>query len=921
MAENGSLNTGAVNGNAKSAVTGPENGTGNAYARGTGNIAGSRVGSSPMADISEHDAHVAEAIAEARQAAQSAGMSYDTDNFDADARLAGHPTSLGLHLTGIESGAQAREIERILNGIEGVQAKVIYNTGMAWLTAPSTMDPQAVVQQLAVAGIEARVTPSSMRRRATALGERPVPKPAKRARFRSRREIRQQWGQPQRAEGFLEHFKPKPLPVGSDIDVLYTARELITKWRLAVTLVLALPVLVISYEPRWQFDYWQWLCLVLATPVVFYGGWPFHRAMVAGLRRRLPALDSASSFAILGAYIWSLILLANTSAGDPTWRFDPQWFAIRYNRIANGELFLDVACGMTLLLLAGRLFVNKSGSVVFDAAATRHIGRQLSHVVVTRKTRTGQVTKEITRQEIRVGDDLEVPAGAIVPADGVVIGGGSQVELGLIGGSEGYTAPVKVNSKIYAGSVNLDAPVKMRVQSTGSRTRLAAIKNWVAHAATRQSTSAQVATRSAAWLVPWGTFFAVVVGAIWWLILGNMNAAFATMLAILACLSPVSLAMSTNIATRMGIETAARQGMLLRSGETLRQLAQVDTVIFNRVGTLAEEDFAVKTVTAQRGENPDLVLRVAAALALESDHPVFRAIVRADREARDRDEGSRDVPHWLAATGVTMDDHGNFRGLVEIPLRQPDGNFEDAQVEALLWRPTSMRGLDDRIADAVASGGSPLVVSWRGKPRGVITLLDHVRDDAVEAVADLNLMRLETVMLTRDTYPVARRGADNLGIHQVLAGITPENKPGTVRSVHAAGRNVAMVGDKSVTECLKVADVGILMGVPDSFEDDDADVVLLRKDVGSVPDVIGFGRRVSQLVQQNIFLAWTYNTVAIACAAAGLLHPMGATIAMVASSLIIQWRSLRFSIARRPQDGIRARLRRSHVERQPLSIR
>lgn len=184
------------------------------------------------------------------------------------------------------------------------------------------------------------------------------------------------------------------------------------------------------------------------------------------------------------------------------------------------------------------------------------------------------------------------------------------------------------------------------------------------------------------------------------------------------------------------------------------------------------------------------------------------------------------------------------------------------------------------------------MVSWRGKPRGVITLLDKVKDDAVEAVAELESMGVDTVMLTRDTYPVARRFADNLGISNVLAGIGPTRKEATVRSVHARGATVALIGDASVLSSLRVADVGVLVGA-DTLDFPEADVVLLRDDVMAVVDMLTISRKVSALADQNIVLSWVYNVVAMVLSAAGLVHPMAATMMMIGSSLLIEYRSNR----------------------------
>lgn len=274
-----------------------------------------------------------------------------------------------------------------------------------------------------------------------------------------------------------------------------------------------------------------------------------------------------------------------------------------------------------------------------------------------------------------------------------------------------------------------------------------------------------------------------------------------------------------------------------------------------------------------------------------------RPLVRAAREARDAGAGGEDIPHWIDVAHAEIDADGNFTGLVELPAVSSDGTVTKTQVEAVLWRPRTMSDLGGRLAAAVVSGGTPLIVRWKGKDRGVISLHDAVKGDAQEAVEQLEDMGVETVMLTRDTYPVARRYADRIGVSRVLAGIAPARKPHTVRSLHTQGATVGMVGDSSVLPTLRVADIGILMGDDDETDHialsghDGVDIIVLRRDVSAIPQLIAQSRRVCRIIDQNIIFAWGYNAVALLASVAGVLHPMAATVLMLGSSLLIEARS------------------------------
>ncbi|QGU03671.1 heavy metal translocating P-type ATPase [Corynebacterium comes] len=842
---------------------------------------------------------VASALDDARAAARAVGFDLDSGELQIDADRP--KASYAFELVGLTSAPDVAVIEAALEAVPGVRARIVFPKATAWITAPDTVDPDDLAAVIEGFNVRATLTDSSLRRRY--MHPDPTERPLRRRRrlpWKYRRHLEEEERNLERARraGFLGNQEDRLRLVESaqPKDLLFTARDLLTPTRLLVCVLLAVPVLLMSYFQALQFEGWQWLTLGLALPVVTWGAWPFHRAMVGGARRGLTALDAASSVAIIAATIWSVVMLLFTAAGDLGWQSQPKWFAFQHQRISEGELFLDVACGMTVLLLAGRLLTMRTRVSLLEEMDARRPGPQHPVEVVPRH-RTGGGVEKLPLQEVNVGDDIIINAGELIPVDGAVVGGSCTISRGLINTGGRDLEQVKVKSYVYAGSRNLNGRIKVRVVHTGHRTRLAAVHRWVNDASIKQHRSTLLSTRTAAMLIPAAFGLAALDFALWALIAGNFNAAFATALAVLASVAPVALALSPALAIRHGIEAAVRNGILIRDGATIRRTEMIDTVVFNRVGTLAGTDMVVETVTAARGENPELVLRIAGALALESDHPVSQALVRAAREARDTGAGGADIPHWIDVAHAEIDGEGNFSGLVELPGVASDGTVTSTQVEALLWRPRTMSDLGGRLAAAVVSGGTPLIVRWKGKDRGVISLHDSVKDDAQEAVEQLENMGIETVMLTRDTYPVARRYADRIGISQVLAGISPSKKPHTVRAVHTQGATVGMVGDSSVLPTLRVADIGILMGDDDETDHitlsghDGVDIIVLRRDVSAIPQLIAQSRRVCRIIDRNIIFAWGYNAVALLASVAGVLHPMAATVLMLGSSLLIEARS------------------------------
>lgn len=798
-------------------------------------------------------------------------------------------TAFALVLEHMENAEDAERAERVLESFPGVTASVIYKPGRAWITGPDDIDPNEFIKALREIGLDAYLTNSTLRRRATRLDVTQHRRPAVPAAAQQVEEERIR-----RREAALRQL--------SKADALFTARELVTKRRFWGSAILSIPVIATSLRVEWQFPYWQWMCLALTTIVVWWGGWPFHRAMAGAMRRKMSALDGASSIAILLAWLWSLGELVIGEAGRVGYTTEPTWFAFNYRDNASAEVFFDVACGLTVLLLTGRMFTR------YNKVRTGQIMHKLRipserRVTVVRKSAKSAEPKRmsIPIAELNIGDDIVVPPGSVIPVDGTVIGGASTMDAQLLGiGNE--PQKVKVNSKVWAGAINTDAELKVRVWRTGSKTRAASMSRWLRQAVWEENATHQTAIRTASELVPWALSMALIAFCGWWLATGTPSGAFAVALAVLSGIAPVALAMSTSTVQRIGILAGASNGLLIRGNETFRKLAKADVAIFNRVGTLTEGEPHVLDVAAEDKENPDLVLRVAGALMMESNHPASAAIVRACRASRDAGSGGGEVPHWIETAHVEITEDGAFVGQVEIPVRSSEGKLEMRFIEARAWRPRDLTALSERMAVAALSGGTPLVVSWRGKVRGVITIGEDIKPDAVESIDQLEDMGVDTMMITRDPYPVARRFADRLNISRVFAGIVGSRKAIAVRSVHTDGETVVMVGDRDVCDCLRAADVGILMDNTEGNQDVDAayaDVVVLRSTVQSVPEAIEISRVVVRMMDSNIFFAYLYNVVVMLLGITGLIHPLLSALAMVVSSLWIDWRSRRVTSRRK----------------------
>ncbi|PAT08045.1 heavy metal translocating P-type ATPase [Corynebacterium hadale] len=843
----------------------------------------------------QQTAALEQTIVAAREAAMECGVDLDSPRIGADGNPRYPNTSYAFELDGLEDGPQLKDIEAALEELDGVAARLVYSSKTAWITAPSTTPIADLEAVFARFGVSARLTDSTLRRRVLgrAAAARPVPRRGVRGLSGRRRKLRHDELvslRRARAQGFVDSAS-RAARARENEDVLFTARDLVTPVRMWLAIVLTLPVLLLTYVSDLQFDGWQWACFALTTPVALWCAFPFHRAMAGGVRRGISALDGASSIAILAAYFWSAAVLLFTPAGELNWRNYGSWVPL--TMVEEPGLFFEVACTITSLLLVGRFFSMRVRPHLQEDLSGR-VPDAESTYMVRRRSRTGKVIEEpLPAAEINRGDDIVILPGAIIPADGEVVGGCGTLEQELIDAHESPT--LKVGSHVYAGSVLRKGKVKIRVSRVGHATRLASVNRWLERASEHQNATTMVSTRAAGMLIPVAYVLAVLDFGLWLLFTGNLNAAFSTALAILAVVAPVALAISTALAIRLGIESAARNGILVRDGSTFRTLEATDVAVFNRVGTLVEPKMKVETVTAEIGEDPALVLGIAGALSVESDHPASRAIVKAAREARDKRDKDAGGPTWFELANEDTTPDGSVRGRVTL-------TYEDQRTEnldAILWRPTNLSQLQGRLSLAATAGGTPVVVRWKGRDRGVITLYDPPKADATSAIDRLESIGVETIMLTRDTYPVARRFADFLGMSRVLAGITAPDKPHAVRALHTKGATVAMVGDHSAVRTLRVADVSILyaddalLGANTGKVEEKCNVLLLRRDVTAVPQLVELARRVCRTIDSNMVIAWTYNAAAILLAIAGVLPPVGATLLMLGSSLVIELRSVR----------------------------
>ncbi len=627
--------------------------------------------------------------------------------------------------------------------------------------------------------------------------------------------------------------------------------------RLIVATVATVPVVLVSMMPPLQFDYWQWVALALTTVVVFWCGYPFHRAALVTARHGMSTMDTLVSLGTLAAYGWSLWALVFGTAGDIGMTHE---FTFRPGaHDPSGQIYLEVAAGVTTFLLAGRYAESRakrrSGAAL---RALLEVGAKDVSVL-----RDG-VERRVPVSALRVGDEFVVRPGEKIATDGRVVRGGAAVDTSML---TGESVPVEVTEgdAVVGGTLDTDGLLTVRAERVGSDTQLAHIAKLVTEAQSGKAHAQRLADRVSAVFVPVVLVIAAATLSVWLLLGHEATEAFTAAVAVLIVACPCALGLATPTALLVGTGRGAQLGILIKGPEVLEQTRRIGTVVLDKTGTVTTGQMELDRVIAVPGEDRDRVLALAAAVESGSEHPVARAIVRA-------------VPSLLP-----VDRFGNRPGI------GVEGVVEGRTVR--VGRPQG--AVPDDLHGLLPDGRTAVIVSWDGRVRGALVVADAVKPTSAEAIREIRDLGMTPVLLTGDSEAVATAVAREVGIDRVIAEVLPDQKAETVARLRKEGA-VAMVGDGvNDAAALATADVGIAMGTGTDAAIEASDLTLVRGDLRSVPDAIRLSRRTLATIKGNLFWAFAYNVAAIPLAATGLLNPMIAGAAMALSSLFVVGNSLR----------------------------
>ena len=730
---------------------------------------------------------------------------------------------LDLPITGMTCASCASRIEKKLNRLDGVEANVNYATEKAIVDYDSgAVAPQQLVQAVESAGYGA-VLPAADE------------------------------GEKQDSE------KDETAPL---------------RTRLVVSALLAVPALLLSMLPALQFDNWQWLVLQLATPVVVWGAWPFHRAAWLNLRHAAATMDTLISVGVLAAWLWSLYALFFGDAGmtGMTMEFD----LIPDPGAGVEEIYLEVASAVTTFALAGRYF---------EARAKRRAGAAITALLELGAHEASLLDpdgseRRVAVDQLQVGDRFLVRPGEKVATDGVVEDGRSAVDMSML---TGESVPVEVGPgvEVAGACVNAGGRLVVRATKVGADTALAQIARLVTEAQSGKAPVQRLADRVSGVFVP--VVVALSVGTLaFWLGAGEgASFAFTAAVAVLIIACPCALGLATPTALMVGTGRGAQLGLLIKGPEILEATRRIDTVVLDKTGTVTSGKMSLVELFVVDGVERDEALRLVGAVEDGSEHPMARAIADAARS------GFGELPG--------LDAFANREGLgVEGTV---DGDrLVLAGREQLLreWGFDIPAALEAARERAEQAGYTAVLAGWDGQARAAFVVADTVKPTSRDAVSRLRAMGLRPVLLTGDNELTARAVAEQVGIDEVIAEVLPADKAAVVKRLQDEGRVVAMVGDGvNDAPALAQADLGLAIGTGTDVAIEASDLTLVSGDLGAAVDAIRLSRATLRTIKQNLASAFAYNLAALPLAAAGLLSPIIAGAAMALSSLSVVGNALR----------------------------
>ena len=583
----------------------------------------------------------------------------------------------------------------------------------------------------------------------------------------------------------------------------------------------------------------RWVSLILTTPIIFYCSTEFFQGAIRDIRTRHLTMDVSVSLAIMGAYvagIWSTVT-------------------------GQGELYFDASGMFAFFLLSGRYLERRARERT--AAATAQLVNLLPASCLV-LGENGQ-SERILLKDLQPQQQVLVPPGHLIPADGVIVSGHSSVDESLLTGE--YLPLARApGDQVTAGTLNVEGPLTLRVEALGDDTRLSAIVRLLERAQTLKPKFAEVADRFAQWFLIGVLLIAAIVGLIWLQL--DSSRAFWVVLSLLVATCPCALSLATPTALTAATGSLHRVGLLLTSGHVLESFQQIDTVIFDKTGTLTEGRLTLQQVVPLSGYSQQQALDWASALESRSEHPIARAFGHS----------------MLSASEVTSAPGLGLQGLVDgqlLRIGRPDYVCQLSHSQPPL---------------APDEHGQWLLLGNNNGPIAWFALNDRLRSDAPDLVAACRARGWNILLLSGDSSPMVQQIAQELGISDARGSLTPDDKLKVLEQLHQQGHKVLMLGDGvNDVPVLAAADISIAMGSATDLAKTSADAILLSNRLESLVQAMAIAKKTRSVIIENLSWAILYNGLIIPFAAVGWVTPGWAAIGMSVSSLLVVLNALRLT--------------------------
>jgi len=620
-------------------------------------------------------------------------------------------------------------------------------------------------------------------------------------------------------------------------------------WRLVIGALISTPVAIISMFHELMPNNWNQIAAVATFPVAAWVAWPFHEAAIKNLRLKAATMDTLVSLGVVVAYVYSFIQVFTGSH----------------------EVYFEVAAVVPTIVLFGRWLEVRT-----RRSATDSVKALLSAIPETAEVRKGTVQETVPTSQVKLGDLVVVATGQRVPVDGEVVEGTGQIDNSLITG-ESVPVEVTLKSSVAAGSMNLGPALVIKTTAVSASSRIAQIADLVREATAQKTKIGSITDRISAVFVPAVIILSILTFLVWTFALGDSDKGLSAAIAVLVIACPCALGIAVPMSLVAATSLGAKQGIVIRNPDTLSLLSKVTKVVLDKTGTLTTGHLEVTKTIALGNKVTKEAIAIAAAVERSSSHPLAKAIASLDQT--------------LTATNVQ-----------EIAGHGVSGTVNGKEITVTRSQTLKVSNQDE-LATAITQAGaaSIVVVSWDNTARLVLALSDGIRTDSAKAIAQLQSLNVEPILLSGDTKARVESVAQELGINSYFGEVTPEEKLNKIKTLRKDSKGntsvIAMVGDGlNDVAALAGADVGIAMGSGTHAAQSAAAITIVDDNPLAISYALALSKKTWSNIRQNLGWAFGYNVLLIPVAAAGLLNPMFAGIAMAFSSISVVLNALRLHL-------------------------